>query len=178
MIREGVRFLKAQQHPDGFWADIDKNAKTGITSLVTLALLASGEKPDSPAIEKATDYLRSFPPNVLSSTYAISLQTMVFASVDPDRDRARIADNVDWLDRAQIKFGEPRSGLGSWSYSDSNRARPGDNSNTQYALLGLQAAREAGVPVNPSVWELARSYWEKGQGDCTLSHEPISTFSR
>jgi len=162
-IREGVQFLKAQQQADGSWTDIDKESKTGVTSLVTLALLASGEKPESPAIRKATEYLRGFSPDVLRSTYAISLQTMVFAAAEPERDRSRIMVNVDWLDRAQIKPGDPQFWPGSWSYTDSSRARPGDNSNTQYALLGLQAAGEVGVPVNPSVWELARSYWERGQ---------------
>ena len=42
-------------------------------------------------------------------------------------------------------------------------AAPGDNSNTQYALLGLEAASEAGVAVKPEVWALARSYWESSQ---------------
>ena len=37
---------------------------------------------------------------------------------------------------------------------------PGDNSNTQYALLGLNAASEAGVPVRREVWELSRAYFE------------------
>ncbi len=162
-IHEGVRFLKAQQHDDGSWANIETEWKTGVTSLVTLALLASGEKPDTAPIRKATGYLRDFTPNVLRSTYAISLQTMVFAAADPVRDRSRIVANVDWLDRAQIKPGNPQPWPGSWSYNESNRNRPGDNSNTQYALLGLYAASEVGVPVNPSVWELSRSYWERTQ---------------
>jgi hypothetical protein len=38
-----------------------------------------------------------------------------------------------------------------------------DNSNTQYALLGLNAASEAGVPVSQEVWRLARDYWERTQ---------------
>ena len=130
---------------------------------VTLALLASGEQPETASIRKATGYLRDFTPNVLRSTYAISLQTMVFAAADPVRDRSRIVANVDWLDRAQIKPGNPQPWPGSWGYTDSNRNRPGDNSNTQYALLGLHAASEVGVPVNPSVWELSRSYWERTQ---------------
>ena len=36
----------------------------------------------------------------------------------------------------------------------------GDNSNTQYALLGLNAASEAGIPVRPEVWALSRAYFE------------------
>ena len=34
--------------PDGSWPDADQAARTGTTSLVTLALLTAGEKADSP----------------------------------------------------------------------------------------------------------------------------------
>ena len=88
---------------------------------------------------------------------------MVFAAAEPEHDTLRIAGNVQWLESAQIKPGDPQNWPGSWSYSDSKRGRPGDNSNTQYALLGLHAASEAGVHVKPTVWELARAYWERSQ---------------
>jgi RNA polymerase sigma factor (sigma-70 family) len=169
-IRLGVHFLKSHQQPDGSWPDIDQDAQTGMTSLATLALVAAGEKPDSPAIRLALEFLRKFGTSDLRSTYAISLQTMVFAAVEPARDQLRIAANVSWLERAQIKPGDPhrRPGdshpwPGSWTYSDVNSGRTGDNSNTQYALLGLQAANEAGVPVRPDVWQSARRYWELAQ---------------
>ena len=42
-VRAGVRFLKAKQQPDGSWADVDGEARTGMTSLVTLALLSADE---------------------------------------------------------------------------------------------------------------------------------------
>ncbi len=162
-IRDGVRYLKGLQRDDGSWADIENDARSGVTSLVTLALITAGEKPNAPPLNKAIDYLRGFGPQDLRSTYAISLQTMVFAIADPARDKLRIAANVDWLERAQIKPGDPQFWPGSWSYSESKRGRPGDNSNTQYALLGLHAASEVGIPVKPSVWELSRNYWEKSQ---------------
>ena len=47
-IRDGVRFLKQQQRADGSWPDVDNEAHTGTTSLVTLALLTAGEPADSP----------------------------------------------------------------------------------------------------------------------------------
>src|SRR5262249_17952732 len=144
------------------WSDVEGDSKSGTTSLVTLALLTAGEKPDSPVIRKALEMLRQFGPEDLRSTYAIGLQTMVFAAADPEKDLNRIAANVDWLERAQIRPGDPAMWPGSWSYSDTKR-KNGDNSNTQYALLGLHAASEAGVPVKPEVWVLARAYWEQFQ---------------
>jgi RNA polymerase sigma factor (sigma-70 family) len=162
-IRQGVQFLKSQQQRDGSWRDIEQDAKTGMTSLVTLALVATGEKPESVPIRQALEFLRKFAPDDLRSTYAISLQTMVFAAVEPERDQLRIAANVSWLERAQINPGDAQPWPGSWTYSDVKRARPGDNSNSQYALLGLQAASEAGVPIRAAVWQSARTYWERAQ---------------
>ncbi len=159
-IRQGVDFLKAQQKPDGSWADIENDARTGVTSMVTLALLSAEKKPDSQAIKHALEYLRRFSPGDLQSTYAISLQTMVYAAVDPAKDEARIRANVEWLEEAQIKPDPLQFWPGSWSYSALKQGRPGDNSNTQYALLGLHAASEIGIPVKQSVWELAHKYWQ------------------
>ncbi len=100
---------------------------------------------------------------------------MVFAVADPARDRSRIAANVEWLERAQIKDGDPQSSHGSWTYTDMMRGRPGDNSNTQFALLGLSAANDVGVPVDPSVWQLARSYWDHSQQkDGSWAYTPAS----
>ena len=103
---------------------------------------------------------------------------MVFAAAEPERDQLRIAANVEWLERAQIRPGDAVFWPGSWSYSDSKRAKPGDNSNTQYALLGLHAASEAGVPVKPEVWALARAYWEHCQkNDGSWAYTPDSPAS-
>jgi len=106
---------------------------------------------------------------------------MVFAAVEPSSDQIRIAANVSWLERTQIKPGDRVQWPGSWSYSDRQQIRSGDNSNTQYALLGLDATRESGVPIKPEVWSLARSYWEKSQKpDGSWAYTPekgISTAS-
>ena len=176
-IREGVRYLKGQQRDDGSWADVENDARTGVTSMVTLALLTAGERPDSQTIRKALEYLRGFTPSDLHSTYAISLQTMVYAAADPAKDSVRIAANVDWLQDAQIKPGDAQYWPGSWSYAESKRGRPGDNSNTQYALLGLHAASEVGVPVKQTVWELSRRYWERSQKrDGSWAYTPDSNI--
>ena len=143
-IRRGVRYLKELQRPDGSWPDADNEAQTGTTSLVALSLMTAGEPADSPTITRALDFLRRFTPEQLKSTYAVSLQTMVFAGATPERDQLKIAANVTWLERAQIKPGDGNGWPGTWSYSEF-KTKPGDNSNTQYALLALHAASEVGV---------------------------------
>jgi hypothetical protein len=172
-IHDGVHYLKSQQRDDGSWPDVEGDARSGTTSLVTLALLTAGERTDSPAVRKALDLLRKLRPEDLRSTYAIGLQTMVFAAADPEQDKLRMAANVEWLERAQIKPGDPIEWAGSWTYNDFKRNKHGDNSNTQYALLGLHAASEAGVPVKAEVWTLSRAYWERFQtGDGSWAYVP------
>jgi serine/threonine protein kinase len=177
-IHDGVKFLLSRQLPDGSWVEVEKAARSGMTSLAVLALLSAGEKPDSTPVRDALEFLRQVGPDQIKSTYAISLQTMVFAEANRDRDRARIADNAAWLEKAQIKAGDPVYWPGSWTYSDSKRGLSGDNSNSQYALQGLNAASEAGVTVNPEVWSLARRYWERSQKhDGSWSYTPDSAMS-
>ena len=177
-IERGAEFLKSRQHRDGSWADVEQNAKTGMSSLAVLALLAAGEKTDSPAIEKALDYLRRFRPDDLRSTYAISLQTMALAAAGGDRDKIRITENARWLEQAQIKRGGRAVFPGSWTYAMPDPLRLGDNSNSQYALLGLAAASEAGVPVDVAAWQLAREYWElRQQRDGNWSYTPEAKVS-
>jgi hypothetical protein len=163
-ILRGARYLKTCQRDDGSWPDVVHDARTGMTSLVTLALLSAGEKVDSPAIQKALAHLRRFGPDELRSTYAVSLQTMAFAVADPETDERCIAANVIWLEKAQIQPGDPFPWHGSWSYGlDAKRHRPGDASNTQYALLALRAASDTGIPVQPVVWARALDFWKQGQ---------------
>jgi serine/threonine protein kinase len=176
-IDRGIRFLKKQQRPDGAWNDVEKSAPTGTTSLVTLALLSAGEKPDSPSIKTALDQIRKWGPESLRNTYAVSLQTMVLAEVEPAIDSTRIAANVAWLEKAQITARDRVPWPGTWTYSDS-KLQAGDNSNTHWALLALNAASEAGAPVRPETWALARDYWERSQrADGSWTYTPAQKNS-
>ncbi len=178
-IHEATRYLKQEQREDGSWKDAEGDARTGTTSLVTLALLTAGEPIKSPAVSRALAYLRNFSAEDLGSTYAVSLQTMVLAAAEPDRDRVQLTNNVDWLTRAQIKVGDRVLWPGTWTYT-LHKNMNGDNSNTQYALLGLYAASEVGVPVRPEVWTLARQFWENTQhrdGGWSYTADPKSPAS-
>ncbi|MCY2934086.1 MAG: DUF4159 domain-containing protein [Planctomycetota bacterium] len=162
-IREGIRFLKSRQKADGSWSQPGfEQHNTGVTSLVTLALLTAGEDPKLAQIQKALAYLRQYRAEDLDSVYAVSLQTMALAAAEPEADKVRLTANVQWLENAQIKPNDRISWAGTWSYTGKKTSQ-GDNSNTQYALLGLNAASEVGIPVRPEVWKLARDYWTQTQ---------------
>jgi hypothetical protein len=174
-IEQGVKFLLEAQQPDGSWPGAE-NAVTGTTSLAMLALLSAGVPTDSPPIQRALKYLRSFNPIAINSTYAVGLQAMVFAAAEPQWDRARIAADAEWLERMQ--HGNRSRMPGNWSYGAVEVAS-GDNSNTQYALLGLNAAREAGIPIQKGVFEVARGYLEFFQNpDGGWGYQPGDKKSR
>jgi hypothetical protein len=111
---------------------------TGETSLVLLALLTSGMSPDDEIIRKGLEYLRTQEP---IQTYTVALQTMALAAANQSGDLRYIQRNVDWLMSARTPSG--------WTYG---RGVGGpDNSNTQYALLGLHEGLRAGARVDPRV---------------------------
>lgn len=151
-IQRAVAYLRQQQGNEGTWLDWPPHVG-GTTALATLALLSAGVEPDDPAIQKGLKYLRRLKP---ASTYVVSLQTMVLCKAEPTRDLMLIQDNVRWLEKTQISEGTRK---GSWSYPGS----AGDNSNAQFAILGLYEAEQAGAKVKRETWARAKVYWEKCQ---------------
>lgn len=150
-INRGVDFIKSKQRGDGRWEEFP-GAPGGIDALATLALLSCDVPVDNPKIQAALKYLRQVPPE---NTYVTALQTMVFATADPKRDFALIKRNANWLIETRLPDGR-------WSYGAQGRGG-GDNSNTQFALLGLQAAVEAGFSISPNFWRECRQFWLKTQ---------------
>lgn len=155
-IRRGVDFLKSQQKGDGSWP-----GQTGLTALAALALTTAGESPESAHIDRAYQALIRMDDGGHYETYTLGLKIMAL-SASPDRYRRAIEAYAARLEDGQIRSAS-RQTSGSWGYQETNGMGSGDNSNSQYALLGLNAASEAGVRVAPSVWLRARRYWEDAQ---------------
>ncbi len=151
-IQRAVAYLGREQRSDGSWPDWPLH-QGGVTALCTLALLNAGVDSEDQVIQKALGYLRKVRP---ATTYVVSLQTMVFCKAEPTKDLVLIQRNVIWLEKNQITEGSRK---GAWSYPGAN----GDNSNAQFAVLGLYEAEQAGVKVSGHTWRLAKAYWEKCQ---------------
>jgi hypothetical protein len=139
-IDEGVSFLKSQQRKtDGSWeigpAAVTAGNPGGWTALVLLALLNAGVKPSDDAVQRGLTWLRKIPPD---RTYTTGLQTMVFCLAGEKVDHERIRRNAKAILRSRRPDG--------WSYGLTGpNGAPPDNSNTQYALLGLHEAIQSGV---------------------------------
>ncbi|MGL6095864.1 MAG: DUF4159 domain-containing protein, partial [Fimbriiglobus sp.] len=160
-IDRGVAYLKKNHqratHWESYWINTLGELNGGVTALATLALLNSGEKPTDPVVASAMEYLGNLPPK---RTYVVGLQTMVFAEARQTKDLVRIQRNVDWLISSASR---ERGKIGGWGYGGEGLARP-DASNTQYALLGLYAGKQAGAKIDDAVWREIRTLYLTSQG--------------
>ena len=152
-IDKGIQYLRDMEKGKGNWElDAESNIrKGGWTSLAMLSLLNCGVPPEDEMMKRGLEYLRGIPP---AQTYTVGLQTMVYCLAKQPQDRDRIQRNVDWLKSAKLKDG--------WSYGE-RAFGSADNSNTQYALLGLHEAFVAGANVDRKILEEVRSYFIKTQ---------------
>ena len=166
-MTNAIKYLKDQQTPkDGNTWNWENDKLTmflpgGTTNLVMLALLTAGVDKDDPVIKRALPYVRGL---ANTPTYVVGLRVLVLAEYGDVGDQDRIQKGVDWLiDAATARNGKLGQGgkLEGWTYVR-NSANPPDNSNTQYALLGLHAGRQAGAKIDQAVWkEIQRFYVEQ-----------------
>ncbi|MBY0459862.1 MAG: DUF4159 domain-containing protein, partial [Gemmataceae bacterium] len=165
-IDGGVKYLKDYAAKNnGNWEGLVLKSLVemdgGTTSLAVLALLNSGEKVTDPTVAKGLDYLRKIKP---TKTYVVALQTMALSEAlvlsRDQKDLPIIAANAEWLRKTALRG--PGGRLDGWSYPGNDIA---DNSNTQYALLGLYAAKVAGAKIEDEqkLWKDIQEFYTRTQ---------------
>jgi squalene-hopene/tetraprenyl-beta-curcumene cyclase len=157
-IKIGLSWLEEHQNPeDGSWS-----GSVGITSLATLAFLNAGYDETYPTVKKAIQYILAHQnPDGSFGWGTYETSTAVWALVathNPDY-HDEISAAKDWLIKAQSdeEDGTPPDDpcYGGWRYGISSH--DGDLSNTQFALMALDAAyTELGLkkpdPNDPNGW--------------------------
>ncbi|MCE9533324.1 MAG: DUF4159 domain-containing protein [Planctomycetes bacterium] len=161
-LEKGIQYLTNKQENRGGeinWENAEFVGglwKGGTSCLATLALLSSGVKANDQVIVKVLPYIRGLKPE---QTYILALQTMVLAEVGEARDLNIIQGNVDTLLAGRMYNGKDLTG---WSYKKVGQLSS-DNSNTQYALLGLLAGRQAGVKIARKDWQEIQDFYKRTQ---------------
>lgn len=160
--------LKQYQRPDdGSWDDYP-GYPGATTSLAVQALLLAGEPVDSPVIQKAVIALSR---TKIDKTYSMACRTMAYALLVgryPEL-RPKLAADASWLSRNQY-------GSGMWSYGseDKTKGRAEDNSNTQFAVIGLRDASLAGIEISEAVWgRLLKHYTTTQNPDGGWTYRPV-----
>ncbi|WP_437185456.1 DUF4159 domain-containing protein [Planctomicrobium sp. SH668] len=149
-IDQGQKALVKMQNRDGSWpTTLYKSNEIGLTSLVTLSLLNSGMPPEHPTIQKAVAWLKSADHDP-TATYDLALCIMALNASGDLGVRGKIARMASKLEASQ-------QASGSWGYGPGQGGS--DNSNAQFAVLGLYEAAQAGIPVSQEVWERAQNHF-------------------
>lgn len=131
-ISLGVDYLRGQQEAGGRWSLHDGAHPGGMTALAAFTLLKSGVRRDDPALTKA---LAALAGNEWKSTYSAACHLLLLEAL---RDPARRAEG-----ERTLAFLLENQQNGVWGYPWGHLC----NSNTQFALLGLRAARRVGLEV-------------------------------
>lgn len=171
-IARGVAFLKEEQQRSGEWNyTFNLNHTLGITALAGLALLENGVKADDPSIARAEEVVRTLAKRS-DQTYDLSLAILFLSRVKKtgqgDDLIRRLVARLDaggpdgfWAYKVPLRDEDaPRSSKGT-----RRRSRPngdGDNSNTQFALLGMWAGGRHGYDSNGSL-EAIEAHFRKSQ---------------
>lgn len=185
-IDAGVALLQARQDPTGFWkycvcgAQKNENHNNGATALSVYTLLKCEVPVRDKSVTLGLDWLLN--QTLPNHTYTVGLQAMAFAEaiemltpppkskakIPPDdlaalnRYLPRLRDCVTWLVEAQTHVNRGGYESGDWDYSKPP-ASGMDNSNTQFAVLGLRAAQNAGVPAPTVSWVRSLNHWTNDQ---------------
>jgi hypothetical protein len=150
-VASGVQYLRS--HAAGRGA--------GESAMIALALLKAEVPPSDPALQGCLATIRSrfttgsYEPALGpgAGTYEAAATVMVLTNLDATENRGMIE-----LVGAYLK--SRQNANGSWDYSGRT---DGDTSISQYAVLGMWEAENAGAPVSPTVWDHAAQWYLESQ---------------
>src|SRR5262245_316867 len=172
-VDRGADWLRAQRNADGSFQPLLKDGtpfwQVGMASLCGLALLASGDTRDDPGIKATTEYLKKRDAEEkvggTRTTYGTGILLMFLTEIHRAKPKAGpyakaakkdpcnlSKDVMAWVQDLASWLCSVQKDDGWWRYP---HTPPPDLSNTQYALLGLRAARDCGADVPQSAFLLA-----------------------
>ncbi len=155
--QKGMDFIKSEQfEDDGSW-DYEGH-EVGITSLCAMALIENGMPVSDPAIDKAHRFVQKEMESE-KGTYDIALAILFLSRVGDRDNRPKIRDLAARLVAGQTEEGGwgytcPLVSAGILSNPDTRpKLLPGvgDNSCTQFAVLGLWVATRWGVDIGDTM---------------------------
>lgn len=204
-IRRSTEFLKqkVEERTGAEWAkggDPYHDIQPGELALMLLAIRRGGEDPHDPVLVRGFERLRKC---VIEGTYSLAVAILAVESLyTPPGEWAELRAGrlkgpmpralppadleavQDWTKRLldNVDTSVDAAYLRRWHYGP---ATSWDNSNSQYALLGLYGAQLCGVDISPQVWTAAANHWLRcsipaGEPDFAVltSHKDLEKATR
>lgn len=145
LVHKGTAFLEKSQAEDGSFSS---DSGTGITSLVTTALLKNGKSPDDPVVAKALDYLKQYvqedggiyKPGSTHRNYETCLAVVAFHLANKNGEYDDLVKNAEkYIKEVQWDGGEnhDESSMNYGGAGYGSHSRP-DLSNTSFLIDTLK----------------------------------------
>lgn len=156
-IDRGVAFLKKARHADGLYVGMNhRNYPYDENAIALLALRYAGVGVTDPAFDEPLKLMTKYRGD---QVYVNSLIAQVLAAIPKDKQtptiRTAMREYAAWMGNAQ----RPN---GMWTYSLVD-PRPGDNSNTQFAMMALWQLSEAGAEPSLAVLQKCEKHFLESQ---------------
>ncbi len=150
-VQKGIQFIKSQV----------SGMSPGVAGLASLAMIKAEVPANDPALRdcmarfSSTFNGTSYKPAQVGGldNYEAAVVSMALVNIDPIAYKPLFAACTQYLISKQ-------NANGSWDYS---HRTTGDTSMSQYALLALWEAENAGIDIPPSVWDRAASWLVSSQ---------------
>jgi hypothetical protein len=182
---KGIAFLKSQQKSDGSWSFTGHDV--GITALCTIALVENGVPLTDPVLQKGYEYVKKNA-NALKNTYDLSLVVVLLSRFGDRRDRPQIKSYAARLIAGQLDSGgwhytcpgaelDVEKVLRDTTLGPKAKEGFGDNSCTQFAVLGLWVASRSGVNVDKTLVKVSQRFTKKQFPDGGWAYDESRTGS-
>jgi hypothetical protein len=167
-IQRGVNWLIAQFGSDHLVLRPARfgpgNPRNSMDALCVYALLQCGQaiqdrrlNPNSEFVRGMLNRLDGLKMEDQTQTYGRSLRVSALAVLDRRVDRVALAADEAWLLKAA------RDGAYTYTEPPKDSGPVWDNSNSQYGLLGVWSAAEAGLEVPRKYWMDVEKHWTESQ---------------
>jgi hypothetical protein len=162
-IRQAVGYLKTQLSGNELTNPVDTERYEGTDALVVYSLLHASEAINDSELSISNPYmqgllnrLRQYEMSKDLATYCRSLRASALAMFTRNEDLPQLQKDKEWLLKSEVKgaydYTIPAAGADLTNHA-------WDNSNSQYGVLGIWAAIQAGESVPDKFWVDVEQHW-------------------
>lgn len=164
-IRAAVRWIREQRGAEGNWergGSVDHMHWAGDTALCVLALLYAGVDPGRESW--LNDSIQWLMGQRLNGTYTVGVRAHALAMLPAATRRGALEADLNWLLAAVWPADSDNPGCFDYTPPPQGHKRGRwDNSATQFGVLGVWNAADAGLNVPPAFWDSVASHWLRTQ---------------